>query len=124
MALRHCSKNSSNWKLPGALFLIVMTLAALLLANSSQAVGFFAIWETKLTFGFGSWQLSKPLILWINDGLMAVFFFVVGLEIKREIVAGDLATPRRARFAIGRCPGGNNRASSFLCGRQLGSRKY
>lgn len=90
----------------GGIILIVMTLVALILANSSQAEAFFAIWETKLTVGFGSWQLSKPLILWINDGLMAIFFFVVGLEIKREIIAGDLASPQRAALPLAAALGG------------------
>lgn len=90
----------------GGVILIVMTLAALILANSPQSNAFFALWETKLTFGFGSWQLSKPLILWINDGLMAVFFFVVGLEIKREVLAGDLASPRRAALPLAAALGG------------------
>lgn len=93
-------------KASGGIILIVMTLAALILANSSQADAFFAIWETKLTVGFGSWQLSKPLILWINDGLMAIFFFVVGLEIKREIIAGDLASPQRAALPLAAALGG------------------
>lgn len=90
----------------GGIILIVMTLAALILANSPRSEAFFALWETKLTFGFGSWQLSKPIILWINDGLMAVFFFVVGLEIKREILAGDLASPRRAALPLAAALGG------------------
>jgi NhaA family Na+:H+ antiporter len=90
----------------GGIILIVMTLAALILANSQQSEAFFALWETKLTFGFASWQLSKPIILWINDGLMAVFFFVVGLEIKREVLAGDLASPRRAALPMAAALGG------------------
>ncbi len=90
----------------GGIILIIMTMAALILANSPQSEAFFALWETKLTFGFGSWQLSKPIILWINDGLMAVFFFVVGLEIKREVLAGDLASPRRAALPLAAALGG------------------
>ena len=90
----------------GGIILIVMTLAALILANSPQADAFFALWQTKLTFGFGSWQLSKPILLWINDGLMAIFFFVVGLEIKREVLAGDLASPRRAALPLSAALGG------------------
>lgn len=90
----------------GGIILIVMTLAALILANSAQSDAFFALWESKLSFGLGGWQLSKPLILWINDGLMAVFFFVVGLEIKREILAGDLASPRRAALPLAAAVGG------------------
>jgi NhaA family Na+:H+ antiporter len=90
----------------GGIILIAMTLLALVLANSSQSDAFFDLWETKLTFGFGSWQLSKAIILWINDGLMALFFFVVGLEIKREILAGDLASPRRAALPLAAAVGG------------------
>jgi NhaA family Na+:H+ antiporter len=59
-----------------------------------------------LTAGYGLLALSKPLELWINDGLMAIFFFLVGLEIKREAMVGDLASPKRAALPIAGALGG------------------
>lgn len=104
----------------GGIILILMTLLALALANSSQSSEFFALWETKLTVGFGSWQLSKPVILWINDGLMAVFFFVVGLEIKREVLVGDLASFRRAALPLAGALGGMVVPAAFFVAANAG----
>lgn len=77
-------------------------IAALILANSSIAERFFAFWQTPVPLGIA----TKPLLLWINDGLMAVFFFVVGLEIKREILTGELASPRKAALPFFAALGG------------------
>jgi len=63
-------------------------------ANSPYAATYQALWETKIGFGTEAFGLTKPLILWINDGLMAIFFFLIGLEIKREILVGELNTVR------------------------------
>jgi NhaA family Na+:H+ antiporter len=90
----------------GGILLMLMTAAALVWANSPWAQSYFELWQIKLTVGIGSWQLSKHLILWVNDGLMAVFFFVVGLEIKREVLAGELASPRRAVLPLVAAAGG------------------
>jgi NhaA family Na+:H+ antiporter len=79
---------------------------ALLLANSPLAEGYFRFWQIKLTVGFDAFSLSKGLHYWINDGLMAVFFFVVGLEIKREFLAGELASARKAALPIAAAIGG------------------
>lgn len=84
----------------GGLLLLLATLIALVWANSAWAPQYTALWETNLRIGIGEWGLSKPLLLWINDGLMAVFFFVVGLEIKRELLVGELSNPRQALFPI------------------------
>ncbi|NEY91450.1 Na+/H+ antiporter NhaA [Rhodobacteraceae bacterium KMS-5] len=76
---------------------VLMMLAAaiaLALANSGLADGYHAVLNTKFTIALGEAGLSKPLILWINDGLMAVFFFLIGLELKREMVEGRLKNPR------------------------------
>ena len=70
----------------GGLTLIGATILALILANSPAAPYYHAFWETPLTIGFDHFGLTKSLHHWINDGLMAVFFFVVGLELKRELV--------------------------------------
>src|SRR5690606_15481856 len=61
---------------------------------------FLHFWETEIGFTFGSFSLYKNLHHWINDGLMAIFFFVVGLELKREIVGGELSNPKKALLPI------------------------
>jgi len=88
------------------ILLIIATILALVWANSPWADSYQALWHTKVSFEFGSFSLSKDLLHWINDGLMAVFFFVVGLEIKREVVVGELASPRKAILPIVAAIGG------------------
>jgi NhaA family Na+:H+ antiporter len=86
--------------------LLVFTAAALALANSSLSDGFLSIWKTPLGIEVGDFQLRHSLKHWINDGLMAVFFFVIGLEVKREIVLGELRDIRRAALPIAAAIGG------------------
>ncbi|MFT5252549.1 MAG: NhaA family Na+:H+ antiporter [Flavobacteriales bacterium] len=74
------------------ILLMIAAIIAMVWSNSSYADTYFGIWDTEFTIGRGVFQISEPLILWINDGLMALFFFVVGLEIKREVMAGELST--------------------------------
>jgi len=90
----------------GGVVLIVCAVAALIWANSPWRSVYDALWQTRFTVGLHDWSLSKPLLLWINDGLMAVFFFVVGLEIKREILVGELASFKRAALPIVAAVGG------------------
>lgn len=90
----------------GGLVLIGATVLALILANSPAASFYHAFWETDLTVGFDRFALTQSLHHWINDGLMAVFFFVVGLELKRELLAGELASPRKAALPIAGALGG------------------
>ncbi len=71
-------------------FLLAATVIALVWANSPASEAYESLWETTLTIGAGDFALSDDLRHWVNDGLMAVFFFVVGLEIKREMVTGEL----------------------------------
>ena len=90
----------------GGVVLIVSTLAALVAANSGWAGAYHALWETHLTLRIGGAALDYSLHHWINDGLMAVFFFVVGLEIKREIHGGELSELRRAALPLFAALGG------------------
>jgi len=90
----------------GGIFLLIVTILALIIANSPLYEYYHNFFHTKLTLGFGNFQLSKYLILWINDGLMGIFFFVVGLEIKREIIAGELSNMKKASFPIAAALGG------------------
>jgi len=84
----------------GGIVLLAATLVALGWANSPWAASYGALWQTPLAVGTEAVGLRKPLQLWINDGLMAIFFFVVGLEIKREVLHGELASPRRALLPV------------------------
>ena len=90
----------------GGVLLIASTVIALVWANSGWSDSYTALWNTVLTVGPEGGEISKPLILWINDGLMALFFFVVGLEIKREILVGELSTSRKAALPIAAAIGG------------------
>ncbi|MCC7229295.1 MAG: Na+/H+ antiporter NhaA [Fimbriimonadaceae bacterium] len=88
------------------IFLISAALIAILLANSPWSQPFFDFWQIRFQVGFGDLEIDKPILLWINDGLMAIFFFLVGLEIKREFLVGELASPRRAALPIFAALGG------------------
>ncbi|QEH35274.1 Na(+)/H(+) antiporter NhaA [Aquisphaera giovannonii] len=90
----------------GGLVLLAATAAALLLANSPYSESFHAFWETHAGLTFGDSSLVESLRDWIGDGLMTLFFFVVGLEIKREIVSGELADPRKALLPVLAAVGG------------------
>ncbi len=90
----------------GGIILMVTAALALIWANSPWSESYFDLWSTKLTIGVGDYALSKGLYLWVNDGLMAIFFFVVGLEIKRELLVGELATPRKASLPFAAAMGG------------------
>ncbi len=90
----------------GGVLLIIATAIALVWANSPWGEGYAALWHTKLTVGVGDASISKDLTHWINDGLMAVFFFVVGLEIKREILVGELSSARNAALPVAAALGG------------------
>ncbi|HCK66531.1 MAG TPA: Na+/H+ antiporter NhaA [Anaerolineae bacterium] len=90
----------------GGIVLLACMLIALIWANSSFANSYYNLWNTKFTVGIEAFNISKSLLLWINDGLMAIFFFVVGLEIKRELLMGELRTPKKASIAIAAALGG------------------
>lgn len=85
-------KNSSA----SGMVLFGAAVLSLIIANTGLSTTFDALWAKSLSFRIGSFEVNKPLILWINDGLMSIFFFVIGLELKREIVAGELSKPQNA----------------------------
>lgn len=80
----------------GGILLLACALVALLWANSPWGATYDLFWSTELTLGTVHYHLTESLRHWVNDGLMAFFFFVVGLEIKREVLVGELASPRNA----------------------------
>jgi NhaA family Na+:H+ antiporter len=90
----------------GGVVLLAATIASLSLANSPWSDAFLDLWKTPVEFGFGSFQMNHSLKHWISDGLMAVFFFVIGLEVKRELVIGELRDPRRAALPVAAALGG------------------
>lgn len=100
----------------GAIFMLVAAVAALVWANSPWWHGQEALWETELSIHLGGLaHIDLTLVEWINDALMAVFFFVVGLEIKRELVHGELRDPKKAALpAIGALGGMLVPAAIFL----------
>lgn len=79
----------------GGLLLIAASVAALILANSPLGYLYTAFLDIPVAIEVGALRIGKPLLLWVNDGLMAVFFFLVGLEIKREFLEGELSSPSR-----------------------------
>jgi NhaA family Na+:H+ antiporter len=95
-----------QYEASAGILLIFVTFIALIVSNSPLAEAYFSIWNIHLTIGFENFRLDKPLILWINDGLMAIFFFLVGLEIKREILVGELSQWNQAVVPIGAAIGG------------------
>jgi Na+:H+ antiporter, NhaA family len=84
----------------GGVILMACTVLALAWANSPWAETYFRLWHTDFTVGFPGAQLSMDLHHWINDGLMVLFFFVVGLEIKRELLVGHLSRIQQAMLPI------------------------
>jgi len=90
----------------GGILLVITTLLALFLANSNLSTAYFDFWKTDFSITFGEIGLTKYLLKWVNDGLMVLFFFVVGLEIKREITVGELNTPRKAALPLMAAIGG------------------
>jgi NhaA family Na+:H+ antiporter len=99
---------------------LVGTLLALFLANSSPADDYAALWTTPVGIQVGSFSFVLSLKEVINDGLMTLFFFVVGLEIKRELILGELRKPRVAAFSIAAAIGGMAVPAGLYLGLELG----
>ncbi|HUR22477.1 MAG TPA: Na+/H+ antiporter NhaA [Acidimicrobiales bacterium] len=90
----------------GGIVLLIAAVAALVWANSPWSASYRTLWSTDLSLGLGRFILVEDLRHWVNDALMAVFFFVAGLEIKRELMHGDLADPRVAAMPAIAAAGG------------------
>lgn len=90
----------------GGVFLLAATAVALVWANSPWGDSYLDFWHRKLSVGRGPLGITEDLTRWINDGLMAIFFFVVALEIKRELVAGELRTAKAAALPVALAAGG------------------
>jgi len=90
----------------GSMVLLAATVLALLMANSIGAQWWQDLWHTEIGAYIGSAELAQSALHWVNDGLMVLFFFVVGLEIKREIIVGELSSPRKAILPIIAAAGG------------------
>jgi len=82
------------------LMLMIMTIIALILANTPLTEAYGHFFHTNIDFNVGEWKLSHTIHHWINDGLMAIFFFMVGIEIKREILVGELSNIKVAILPI------------------------
>jgi NhaA family Na+:H+ antiporter len=90
----------------GGIVMLSATALALILANSPMGDAYREVWKTYGGLVFGDWSLKLSLGHWINDGLMAIFFFLVGLEIKRELLFGELASFKRAALPVVAAIGG------------------
>ncbi len=90
----------------GGAILLLFTVLALVLSNSPWADAFEHVWETQVSLRVGSVELARSLREWINDGLMTLFFFLVALELKRELILGELKKPRMAALSIAAALGG------------------
>ncbi len=90
----------------GAVLLLAATVAALGWANSPWSDSYQALWHAEASLSLANWELSMDLGHWVNDGLMALFFFVIGLEVRREFSVGELTNRRRAAIPVAAALGG------------------
>jgi NhaA family Na+:H+ antiporter len=95
-----------NWTPSSGLLLLAATLLALLLSNTGLAEAFASLWKTEFGLAWDGGGFRLPLLQWVNDGLLTIFFLVVGLEIKREFTVGHLATRDLAAMPVAASIGG------------------
>ncbi len=88
------------------MLLICCAAFSIIIANTNLGNSYQQFWKTTIGFGIGFISLKESVLYWVNDGLMAVFFLVVGLEIKRELLVGELATPKKALLPVVAACGG------------------
>ena len=100
---------------------LLAAVMALVWANSPWLESYDALWRQPLTIGIAAHAFTEPLLVWINDGLMAIFFFVVGLEIKGELLTGRLSSPQRAALPIVAAAGGMVVPAAFYLAFNVGT---
>jgi NhaA family Na+:H+ antiporter len=104
--VRVAALDFARWAPSAGVLLFLATLLAVALTNSPLGPGFRAFWETPFGLSFGGASLRMPLLRWVDEGLLTVFFLVVGLEIKREFTVGHLASRRSAALPVAAALGG------------------
>jgi Na+:H+ antiporter, NhaA family len=104
--VRSAALDFASWAPSAGVLLLVATLFAIALTNSPVGAAFTAFWNEEFGLSFGGFALRMSLLRWIDEGLLTVFFLVVGLEIKREFTVGHLATRRSAALPVAAALGG------------------
>ena len=82
----------------GGVLLLIFALMAIVLANTALSENYFHFLDTPVSVQFGAFSIAKPLLMWVNDGFMAVFCVLVGMEVKRERLEGSLSSYQQAIF--------------------------
>ena len=104
--VRAAALDFARWAPSAGLLLLLATVIAVILTNSALGTAFQQFWQQRFGFVGGSGSLVLPLLRWVNEGLLTVFFLVVGLEIKREFTVGHLASRRSAALPVAAAIGG------------------
>ena len=104
--MRSAALDFARWAPSAGVLLLLATIVAVVLTNSPFGAAFLEIWETPIGLSLGESSFRLPLLLWVNDALLTLFFLVVGLEIKREFTIGHLANRRAAALPIAAAIGG------------------
>ncbi|MDX1428281.1 MAG: Na+/H+ antiporter NhaA, partial [Salegentibacter mishustinae] len=99
-------KNFIEKKTSVGLLLIFSALLAMIVANSPLSDAYHSLWKQYIYLGINDFVIKKNLLHWINDGLMSIFFFMIGLELKREILQGELSSFKKSMLPIGAAIGG------------------
>lgn len=99
-------KGAFSFEVLSGILLFIAAALAMIIANSPLFYLYDRLLDIPVEIRIGTFEIDKPLLLWINDGLMAIFFFLIGLEIKREVVAGELSNPARIILPVIAAAGG------------------
>lgn len=104
--VRAAALDFARWAPSAGLLLLLASVVAVILTNTAMGPAFQELWQSRLGFVAGDWSFTLPLLRWVNDGLLTIFFLVVGLEIKREFTVGHLASRRSAALPVAAAIGG------------------